>query len=60
VPIPSLASLGRWFELFERPLKPVETWIGESIRSPTQKKVVNALQALFKEGRREGDTITIV
>jgi hypothetical protein len=60
VPIPSLASLGRWFELFERPLKPVETWIGESIRSPTQKKVVAALEALFKEGRREGDTITIV
>jgi len=60
VPIPSLASLGQWFELFERPLKPVETWIGESIRSPTQKKVVSALQALFKEGQRVGDTITII
>ena len=60
VPIPSLASFFRWFGLFEKPLEPVETWIGPAIRSPTQKKVIAGLRALFEEGRRPGDTLTIV
>ena len=60
VPIPSLASFFRWFGLFEKGLEPVETWIGPAIRMPTQKKVIKGIEALFEEGRRPGDTLTIV
>ena len=60
VPIPSLASFFRWFRLFKEPLKPVETWIGPAISKPTQKKVIAALRALFEEGHRSGDTLTII
>ena len=58
VPIPSVASFGRWFGLFDTALEPVESWIGKAIRSPTQKKVIEGIEALFKEGGR--GTLTIL
>ena len=58
VPIPSVASFGRWFGLFDTALKPVETWIGKAIWSPTQKKVIDGIEALFKEGGQ--GTLTIL
>lgn len=58
VPIPSVASFGRWFGLFDAALEPVETWIGKAIRSPTQKKVIEGIEALFKEGGQ--GTLTIL
>lgn len=58
VPIPSVASFGRWFGLFDAALEPVETWIGKAIWSPTQKKVIEGIEALFKEGGQ--GTLTIL
>jgi 1-acyl-sn-glycerol-3-phosphate acyltransferase len=55
IPVPTVESIGNWFNLLSEPLTPpVVTWVGKPIKDPTHEKVLVAMTALYKEGKPEG------